>query len=218
MTFEELLVLLTQDNITDTPEHLNNFIEQKFLWNNAFSREMQGIKRYFYALKREILDYTFWQVQKKVKAKGEMTESYFKGLVVNTIREGVRYYSKDVMIGIGGGDNLARLNVSRMVNRNVMEGYVEGVNPFEESEEWEKQHEIDIMLAVLDSLTDPCRTLIHLKYIDELSHKEIVAREVGFTTVESSRVKLAQCLDRMRKFYATKIRDNGKQGINRKIL
>jgi DNA-directed RNA polymerase specialized sigma24 family protein len=218
MNFENLLELLNQGYSTNAQKHLTGFIEQKFLWNNAFSREMHSIKRYFYALKKEILDYTFWQVQKKVQVKGGMSESYFAGLVVNTIREGIRYYSTDVMISIGGGDNTARLDISRMVNRNVMEGYIEGVNPFDLSEEWEKQRQIDTMLAVLDSLTEPCRTLIKLKYIEELSHKEIVEKGIGFTTVESSRVKLAQCLERMRKFYTAKSRDNGKQGINREIF
>ncbi len=193
------------------------FIDRKFLWNNAFSREMQGLRRHFNDLRKEILDYTFWQVQRKVRSRDAITEDYFAGMVVNTIREGVRHYSVDAMVNVRGYDKVSLANVYRTVERSVMEGYVEGINPFDLSEEWEKQRRLDDMIAVLDSITDPCRTLVRLKYLDGLSHNDIVKRAIGYSTVESSRVKLSHCLDRMRKLYSATNRHNGEQGTHRKI-
>lgn len=177
------------------------YAESKYLWNNAF-HGMRSIESYYYPYKKEILEYVLWRVYRKVSEKvsdgSVMSNNYFTGLTVNSIREAIRYYRQDVLLHINDNSYLSQIGVAREVERDYVEGYVEGVNPYDCSQAWEKEERFKILFDCLDQMKEPCKTLVRLKFVDDLSHQEIVERKIGLNSVSSSRVKLSQCLDWLR--------------------
>jgi len=164
------------------------------LWNNAF----KGI-RFSAEYKERILDWAFCHFCEKIRNGQIKHIDSFSGAIVNTLREAGRKYKDDILID-------SYLNISGIEFEHY-DNYIQGINPFEnpetilleKEERLLREKRIKIIFRCFDELKDSCKKIIVYKYWEGLTHEEIVQKEdTDVRTVQSSRVKLSNCMNELR--------------------
>jgi hypothetical protein len=162
-------------------------IDKGYLWNNAF----KGIFNSKY--KKSILNWAFIFFCKKVKDGKIRGAKTYSGVIVNTLREAEREYRVEI-----------HLDLARQMYDEYAD-YISGIDIYDKSEnpleKLIKEEAIEIAHRCYELIGNPCKDLIRYKYIEELTHEEIVKKNIGFTTPASSRSKLTQCMDMLRKMF-----------------
>ncbi len=186
MPHKELKKLILEGKDLQARQMFLDIVEKEYLWRNAFKRIFFN-PRY----KEGILDWSFFYFCKKIKEEKLEDMDTYSGVIVNTIREAKCEYNKEIS-----------LDIAQQL-KDEYSDYIEGVNPFDFPEEpleiLLKKEKIDIIHHCLDQMGNPCQDLIRCKHFEELTHEEIVERNIGFTTEQSSRSKLSQCMEKLRK-------------------
>ena len=66
----------------------------------------------------------------------------------------------------------------------------------------EKDRQLTMMERALDKLGEPCRTIIHDFYIENLSMQEICDK-IGYTNADNAKTQKYKCLQRLKKLFFT---------------
>jgi hypothetical protein len=193
MLHKKLEKLIFEEKDIQAKQVFLEIIDKEYLWNNAFKGIWFNPK-----YKKSILNWAFVFFCKKIRdGKIGRAETY-SGVIVNTLREAEREYRIEIHL------DLAKQMYDEYVD------YIQGIDIYDKSEnpleKLIREETIEIAHHCYEQMGNPCKDLIRYKYIEELTHEEIVNKNIGFTTPSSSSSKLAQCMDMLRKMFNKEIR------------
>jgi len=188
MLHEELKEWIIKGKDLQAKQFFLDIIEQEHLWNNAFKGIWLNSK-----YKKSILNWAFVFFCKKIREGKIGGAETYSGIIVNTLREAEREYRVEIHL------DLAKQMYDEYVD------YIRGIDIYEKTEnpleKLIREETIEIAHRCYEQMENPCRDLIRYKYIEELTHEEIVKKNIGFTTTSSSSSKLSQCMDVLRKMF-----------------
>jgi hypothetical protein len=188
MLHEELKEQILKGKDLQAKQIFLEIVEQEYLWSNAF-KGVQINSKY----KKSILNWAFIFFCKKIREGKIGSIEMYSGVIVNTLREAEREYRIEI-----------HLDLAEQINEEYAD-YIQGIDIFGVSEnpleKLIREETIEIAHRCFERMENPCRDLIRYKYIEELTHEEIVEKNIGFTTPSSSSSRLSQCMDVLRKMF-----------------
>ncbi len=192
MPHKELLTLIIDEKTIAARDLFFRVVQKEGLWQKAFKHKFL-LDKY----KDCMLAWAFVHLCEKVK-NGKIKDieqlPSISGVIINTLYETFRVYKEDILIDIV------------KTEKEIYEDPVIGVNPFEEIEEkivLEKLHEI--IDDCLSEMGEICQSIITYKYIDNLEHKEIIRRIDKIGSEGASRVRLFQCMEKLKELCFKKL-------------
>jgi len=192
MSHKELLKFIVDEKTIAARDLFFQIIEKEGLWRKTFKYKFL-LNKY----KDCMLNWTFANLCEKVKnGKIKNIEQLpsISGVIINTLHETLREYEEDILMGI---TNIEKISY---------DDYIIGVNPFEEIEEKESLEKLyKIIDDCLSEIGEICQSVIRYKYIEELDHKEIVQRIDKISSEGASRVRLFQCMEKLKELCFKKL-------------
>jgi RNA polymerase sigma factor (sigma-70 family) len=71
---------------------------------------------------------------------------------------------------------------------------------------WEKESQLDLMTNSMDSLGEPCKTLLYDFYIHKQS-METISEKFGYTNADNAKNQKYKCLQRLKKIFFNQYRE-----------
>ena len=72
---------------------------------------------------------------------------------------------------------------------------------------WDKEQQIDLMMQSMESLGEPCKTLLNDFYVHRLS-MESISEKFGYTNADNAKNQKYKCLQRLKKLFFTQYKGN----------
>ncbi|MDR1679350.1 MAG: hypothetical protein LBR81_06175 [Prevotellaceae bacterium] len=180
MPHKELVKLIADEKPDAARNLFLEIVKQKKLYRNAFAYwDIKPHNDY----KQSILDNAFLSFYQKVQYKNIANidnEYVFRGAIVNTLKEsGRKVYLKEQM-------------------RTEYSEFFPEI-PFDPENDLLKEDKIELVLRCLNNMGEKCQKIIRYKHLYNYSHEEIVEENMDIKDIISSRVKLANCMNELRK-------------------
>lgn len=217
MLYESLAELINNGKEAEAREIFFILVEKDYLWRNSFvitkKKEKQpeyawaDLMKAFERYRKPVLNYAFFFFCFLLKNKSLKVENnYLKGTIVNLIRIAKREYGKEFIKpkAVQSFVDISKREIAQAVENILVmeyEDYLDGINPFLDMRHEDrllKDDRLQLVKRNLEAMGNPCKELITCVVMYNWSHEEILEISLRYTTVESTRAKLSQCMNKLR--------------------